>query len=68
MKLYPNPTTGMINVEAEALQSVEVLDMAGRKVMTSNKSQVDLSNLSNGVYMVRVNTANGSALHKIVKR
>ena len=68
VKLYPNPTTGMINVEAEALQSVEVLDMAGRKVMTSNKSQVDLSNLSNGVYMVRVNTANGSALHKIVKR
>ena len=24
--------------------------------------------LSNGVYMVRVNTATGSALHKIVKR
>ncbi len=68
VKVYPNPTTGMVNVEAEGLESVVVLDVTGRTVMTSNKSQLDLSELSNGVYMVRVNTATGSALHKIVKR
>lgn len=68
VSVYPNPTTSIVNIEAEGLKDVEVLDMAGRTVMTTNKSVVDMSNLSNGVYMFRVNTENGRSLQKVVKK
>ena len=68
VNIYPNPTTGMVNIDVDALESVEVMDMAGRVVMTSNQSNIDMSALANGVYMFRVNTATGSTMQKVVKR
>ncbi len=68
INLYPNPTTGIVNIDAEGIESVEVMDMSGRVIMTSNESSIDISNLSNGVYMFRVNTVNGSSLQKVVKK
>ena len=68
MNVYPNPTTGMVNVEAEGIQSIDVLDMTGRVVMTSSESVIDMSNMANGVYMFRVNTVNGNSIQKVVKK
>ena len=68
LNVYPNPTTGIVNIEAEGIENVEVMDMTGRTVMTANGSTVDMSALNNGVYMLRVNTVNGSSLQKIVKK
>jgi len=68
INLYPNPTTGMVRVDVEGLNSIEVIDMTGRVVMTSNQNSFDMSSLSNGVYMVRINTVNGNAMQKVVKR
>lgn len=66
--LYPNPTTGVLNVLTEGLQEVSVLDVNGRNVMTTSESVIDMTNLSNGVYFVRVITANGISTQKIVKK
>lgn len=68
VNLYPNPTTGMVFVEAENFVNASVIDMTGRVVMTTTETTFDMSNLSNGVYMVRINTANGTATQKIVKK
>ena len=66
--IYPNPTTGMINIDVENYVNSIITDIAGHTVMTTEKSTIDLSNLSNGVYFVRVNTTNGSAIQKVVKK
>lgn len=66
--VYPNPTTGMINIDVENYVNSIITDIAGHTVMTTEKSTIDLSNLSNGVYFVRVNTTNGSAIQKVVKK
>ncbi|MBO4307742.1 MAG: choice-of-anchor J domain-containing protein [Bacteroidales bacterium] len=68
MNLYPNPTNGIVNIETEGLQKVEVLDMTGRVVMTTSENNVNMSNLSNGIYMVRVTTMNGITTQKVVKK
>lgn len=68
MALYPNPTTGRINIVADGFQMAEVMDMSGRTVMTTNSTLVDLGNMANGIYMVRVITNNGIALQKVVKK
>lgn len=67
VKVYPNPATEVINVHAEALRQVNVIDVNGRVVLTTNNSEVNISNLATGVYFVRVITDNGTAMEKIVK-
>lgn len=68
VSLYPNPTTGKLNVNAEGAQEINVLDINGRVVMTANNTNtIDLSNLSNGCYFVRVITNAGVSTQKIVK-
>ncbi|MBO4488492.1 MAG: choice-of-anchor J domain-containing protein [Bacteroidales bacterium] len=62
--VYPNPASNMLNVTANSnIQSVEVLNMMGQIVMSQNANdthtQVNVSSLANGVYMVKVNTENG---------
>lgn len=66
--LYPNPTNSMINIIAEGLKTVEVMDMTGRMVMTSESNTIDMSQLANGVYVVRVSTLNGTSIQKVVKK
>ena len=69
VRLYPNPTSGRFFVEAEGVISVEVLDLNGRVAMRSvGESSIDMTSLSNGVYVVRVLSDNGVSIHKIVKK
>lgn len=66
--IYPNPTTGIVNIEAEGLNKVVVYDVTGRMMMSvANESTIDISNLEAGVYFFSVETANGSAMKKLVK-
>lgn len=69
VQLYPNPTSNVLNINAEGVQEVSVIDINGRTVMTEkNVNTVNLSDLANGVYYVRVITNNGVATEKIVKK
>ena len=66
--IYPNPTTGIVNIEAEGLNKVVVYDVTGRMVMSVvDESTIDISNLEAGLYFFSVETANGSAMKKLVK-
>jgi len=68
ISIYPNPTTGIVNIEAEGLNKVVVYDVTGRIMKSvANESTIDISNLEAGVYFFSVETANGSAMKKLVK-
>lgn len=65
LDIYPNPTTGMVNIAMPTNTSnfnVTVFNVVGEQVLTSNvnsnKTVVDLNNQPNGVYFVKV-TSNG---------
>ena len=68
ISIYPNPTTGIVNIEAEGLVKVVVYDVTGRMMKSvAKESTIDISNLEAGVYFFSVETANGSAMKKLVK-
>lgn len=68
ISIFPNPTTGIVNIEAEGLNKVVVYDVTGRMMMSvANESTIDISNLEAGVYFFSVETENGSAMKKLVK-
>ena len=58
--IYPNPTTGKITIEHPAsLKEAFILDLMGKKVRqihlsSENKSDIDISDLPNGVYIFYV--------------
>ena len=59
--LYPNPAENSINVVAETPAEVQIMDMAGRTVMTVNAVEgvnaISVADLESGVYFVRMNGA-----------
>ena len=66
--LHPNPTHGMVYVDAENLQKVEVLNLYGQMVQCQESSAIDLFGLSAGVYVVRIMDGEGHVeVHKVVK-
>ena len=70
---YPNPTTGILNITASGkIENVEVYNLVGQKVMSfspkADKSQIDMSSLSKGVYLVKA-VVNGKVItNKVIKQ
>lgn len=53
--IYPNPTSDNFTIEMEnELKSIEIYSLQGQKVMTSTNKITNVSILSKGIYMVRI--------------
>ncbi len=72
VKVYPNPTRDIVNVEGSDLQSIEVYDNVSRRVLSrkveGSKATFDLSNQASGAYYVRIRTAFGTVVKKVIKK
>lgn len=75
LKVYPNPSSGMLNIRLSQVKgnNIEVLNTAGTVVykqpMYSNEVNLDLTNsVSDGLYIIRVNTDEGVISSKIMIR
>ena len=68
--IYPNPAINVVNIEvASELKSVEVYSLQGQKIMSTSSKELNISNLSSGVYMIRVEDANGAiATKRLLKK
>lgn len=59
---------GVLSVTAGSdIRSIDVFDLSGARIASSATSTADLSGASNGVYVVKVVTAEGSASLKLMK-
>lgn len=71
VSIYPNPATTVLNVVAEGYNTIEVINLLGQTVYTcnaTNNTQINVSNLRNGVYFVRVNGEKGTTTQKFIKK
>ncbi|WCM41546.1 T9SS type A sorting domain-containing protein [Flavobacterium sp. CBA20B-1] len=73
LKYYPNPVDSALHISYnEAITKVEVFTLTGQKVMSNEFNAIevttDLSRLSSGTYLVKVETAKASQFIKVVKR
>lgn len=59
--LYPNPASDILNIEFnEAIKSVEIYSLQGQKVLETNQTEINISNLASGMYIVKVQDLSGS--------
>ena len=67
--LYPNPTSGKLVVVADQLQSVEVYNVSGQRVLAVlHGRELDLSSLPSGVYTLRIAAGQATHLTRVVKQ
>ena len=73
--VYPNPSTGIVNVASKnnnAIDAIQLTDLNGRVVKNINANglsdtQINISDLTSGVYFLNIKTEVGSGTTKIVK-
>ncbi len=74
INIYPNPTQGIvtINTGSADTQKVSVFDITGKKIYTKTNllqnATIDLSNLNNGMYILRIEIADQIFTKRIIKK
>jgi len=69
---YPNPVKNTLNLSYnQEISNVDIFNLMGQKVssnaINANQGQVDMSNLSNGVYLVKVTSNNQVKTIRVIK-
>ncbi len=70
LKVFPNPAQDFITIQLdELIREVQIFDLSGKLMLQANslskEDRIDLSGLSKGMYILKVNTLNNSYTHKI---
>jgi len=71
LTLYPNPATEIVFIKAEQkTKNVQVFDASGKMVITTaQRSEINVQQLTAGVYLVKVTLADGSqSTHRLIKK
>jgi len=67
--VYPNPTTGMLYIDAVDVQKVECYSQMGQLVgVYDNVNELNIGELAEGVYMLRITVPQGVTMRKVVKK
>lgn len=55
VKLYPNPAQNVLNIETTVeIKTIEMFTIHGQKVLETNQNQIDVSILTSGMYLVKI--------------
>ena len=68
VSVYPNPTSGAVNINADGIKNIIVINSLGQTVCETIENQLDLSQFGNGLFMLRIETANGVSVQRIMVR
>lgn len=67
--IYPNPSDGLVNIQNEVLKAIQVFDLNGKMIKQFEPSnQIDLSEISKGIYVIKLISELGVRVDKVVIR
>jgi hypothetical protein len=68
--IFPNPSSGIVNLKARANTSVKVINTLGELVKTvkleSSSASVDMSDLAKGLYFINASSGNSVSTQKLI--
>jgi len=79
LKIYPNPTTNILNIEFTTKNTenikFDIFDLNGRLIKTVSQEnsnqinqQINVESLTNGTYILVINTEKHTSTHKFIKK
>ena len=70
--VYPNPVSDQLTLQGEGIQYVRLFTVTGACIYESavrhDEVKIDMTNLPQGLYFLRVQTAEGICVKKVVKQ
>ena len=66
--VYPNPTTGLLNVSGHGTMCITVSNILGQKLIETtaeDNTVIDLNRFESGVYLIQFETENGITVQKV---
>ncbi len=70
--LYPNPTRGLLYLKSNGTGSYQIVDRMGKALQSgaikSERELIDLSELSAGIYFIKIQSHGKNRVEKIIKR
>lgn len=70
LTIYPNPVQHELNIKTtKKINQIEIYSLTGQKILTSTKTNIEVSKLSKGIYILKVITDDGQQLtQKFIKK
>lgn len=72
IKIYPNPVSNVLTIKSEIdiIDKVEIYSVFGKKIKTINSyfENINTEDLSNGIYLLRINSEKGTTIKKLIKK
>ena len=69
-KIYPNPTNGMVNIEAEGMQRLTVTNTLGQALydqeVKADNALINMTQFGAGTYLIRIYTESGTTVRRII--
>jgi len=63
IKVYPNPTTGLLKIDAPVKVQLVLRDVTGKAVIEESEvKQIDLTSVASGMYLLYISDMNGKLL------
>jgi len=64
LSLYPNPATHSITISGDIVVNAKIYNSVGQLVLSHNTNVINVSVLTNGIYILAVETSTGNTIHK----
>ena len=71
IQVFPNPTNGLLNVNGNGTMHITVSNLLGQKLLETtadDSAVVNMNHYESGVYLIRIETANGTSMQKVTLR
>jgi hypothetical protein len=71
IQVFPNPTSDLISfriLNSEPINYLELRDIYGKILLTSNQTELDLSQFKSGIYFVTISTNKGDFVTKVYRK
>jgi hypothetical protein len=66
--VYPNPTSGKININVDNINLIEIMDINGKILYSGKENEIDLSIFQCGIYYVSIVANERTIIEKIIKQ
>lgn len=77
VRIFPNPAQGEVNIsinsDVQGLVDISIIDLSGKVIksinqLNSSNISINISDLSAGIYTIRIDSSNGVSMNKLVVR
>ena len=68
--LYPNPANNVLNLKYNGEANISIFNVIGKEIQSTTVNQektIDISNMTNGVYFLKISDGKATSVRKLIK-